>query len=192
MSAESPALPESFFEAMVVSEGRRIVFYSPALLDTVVLEMADFADRLAVDGPLVFSAGDAPADEDDGHGGPGGRLAVRLNENDMEVTTSTTTSVAGWDWPSGDRLFLVFAGGAGGGVFASRRFRSPTDGVVRTGAHWSYEASFARTASLWVGERMGVVAPDIARRWLERCSTLSEISDRSSSAGRRRRPSSGA
>lgn len=192
MTAESPRTPGSFFDAMIVSEGRRIVFYSPALFDTVVLEMADVAERLAVDGPLIFSAGDPPSEEEDGHDGHGGRLAVRLNENDMEVTTSTTTSVAGWNWPPGDRLFLVFAGGAGGGVFASRRFRSPSDGVVRTGAHWSYEASFARAASLWVAERLGEVAPDIASRWLERCSTLSAESDGSSSAGRRRRPWSGA
>ena len=181
---------ESFFDTMIIASGRRTVVYSPDLLETVLAEMADFAERRAADGPLIFDAGSAPAGEEGRDDEYLAGLTVRLHETGVQVSARADTSVEDWGWPPAERLFVMFAGAAGGGVFASRSSRSSAGGAAKTSTHWSYDPSFAQTTSVWVAELMGGAAPDLAARWLARLSELAlePAHPATESHRRRRRP----
>ena len=186
--------PASFFDSMIVASGRRTVVYSPDLLENVQAEMADLAERLGADGPLVFAAGSSPQEVQDHGTDRMEGLTVRLHEDGVQVSARAETSIEDWGWPPDERLFLVFAGAAGGGVFASRSTRRALGGAVQTSSHWSYDPSFAQAASIWVAELMGRSAPDLAERWLARLSELALDPDpvggshHRNRAGGRRRP----
>ena len=181
----------SFFDTMIVASGRRTVLYSSDLLETVLAELAELAARLGADGPLVFDAGSAPPGEPGRDADHLDGLIVRLHETGVQVSARAETSIEDWGWPPAERLFVVFAGTAGGGVFASRSSRSPSGGAVQTSAHWSYEPSFAQTASVWVAELMGSTAPDLAARWLARLSELALEPARPATGSHRRHRSGG-